>query len=137
MARPPASGFYLFKEADFRRLRDAVPGRVHLLVTKLDGAVAAAGLFTDSQDLTEWYLVGTDSAFANLSPSKALVDFAIEWAIGRGAAVLHLGGGRGGSDDSLLWFKGRFSPRRHVFFTGRWILDPAATAERSAAPRAA
>jgi carbamoyl-phosphate synthase large subunit len=137
MQRLHAADYYFFQESDFRRLRDALPGRMDLILTRLHGEVAAAGLFTEWHGLVEWYLVGTDSTFANLSPSKALVDFAIEWAIGRGASVLHLGGGRGGSDDSLLWFKGRFSPRRHVFYTGRWILNPALTAELSAARRAA
>jgi GNAT superfamily N-acetyltransferase len=133
MARLQASEFYLFQESDFRRLRDALHDELHLLVTRVDGTVAAAGLFTDWHGLIEWYLVGTDSAYASLSPSKELVDFAVEWAIERGARVLHLGGGRGGSRDSLLWFKSRFSPRRHTFHTGRWILDHGATAQLSRA----
>ncbi|HLY14032.1 MAG TPA: GNAT family N-acetyltransferase [Candidatus Limnocylindrales bacterium] len=123
MARLHATDFYLFQEEDFRRLREALGDRLHLLVTRLDGTVAAAGLFTEVDGLAEWYLVGTDSAYAALSPSKALVDFAIEWAIERGSTVLHLGGGRGSAQDSLLWFKSRFSPRRHTFHTGRWVLD--------------
>ncbi|HLO36736.1 MAG TPA: hypothetical protein VK194_11660, partial [Candidatus Deferrimicrobium sp.] len=44
---------------------------------------------------------------------------------------------RGGAHDSLLWFKSRFSPRRHTFQTGRWVLDPVTTAELSEARRAA
>lgn len=137
MQRLHAADYYFFQESDFQRLREALPGRMDLILTRLDGEVAAAGLFTEWQGLVEWYLVGTDAKFANLSPSKALVDFAIEWAIGRGASVLHMGGGRGGSNDSLLWFKGRFSPRRHAFFTGRWILNQAATTELSDARRVA
>jgi ribosomal protein S18 acetylase RimI-like enzyme len=136
MVRLRASEYYLFKESDFWRLREALEGKLHLLLTRIDGTVAAAGLFTEWHGLAEWYLVGTDAAYASLSPSKALVDFAIEWAIDRGATVLHLGGGRGGIQDSLLWFKGRFSPRRHTFHTGRWVLDPVATAELSEAHRA-
>jgi hypothetical protein len=46
------------------------------------------------------------------------------WAAERGDRVIHLGGGRGGSNDSLFAFKARFSPRRHEFYTGRWVLDP-------------
>ena len=129
MSRLHATDFYLFQEDDFRRLREALGDQLHLLVTRFEGTVAAAGLFTELAGLSEWYLVGTDSAFASLSPSKALVDFAIEWAIGRGSTVLHLGGGRGSAQDSLLWFKSRFSPRRHTFHTGRWVLDPGTAAE--------
>jgi ribosomal protein S18 acetylase RimI-like enzyme len=98
--------------------------------------VVAAGLFTSWGGIIEWFLVGTDSAYAALSPSKPLVDFAIGWAIDLGGEVLHLGGGRGGAQDSLLWFKGRFSPRRHTFHTGRWLLDPVAAGDLTAARRA-
>lgn len=129
MQRLNASEYYLFQESDFWRLREALDRKLHLLVTRKDGKVAAAGLFTEWNGLFEWYLVGTDSDYSSLSPSKPLVDFAVEWAIGLGGTVLHLGGGRGGSRDSLLWFKGRFSPLRHTFHTGRWILDPRVVAE--------
>ncbi|MGH2465522.1 MAG: GNAT family N-acetyltransferase [Candidatus Limnocylindrales bacterium] len=136
MLRLRASDFYLFQEADFWRLRAALGDHLHLLVTRLDGVVVAAGLFTSWERIIEWFLVGTDSAYSALSPSKPLVDFAIGWAIEQGGEVLHLGGGRGGAQDSLLWFKGRFSPRRHTFHTGRWLLDPAAASKLTAAQRA-
>jgi hypothetical protein len=58
-----------------------------------------------------------------------MLDDARMWARRRGDRVLHLGGGRGGREDSLLAFKGRFSPRRHTFHTGRWVLDPPSYAE--------
>jgi hypothetical protein len=51
------------------------------------------------------------------------------WGRERGDRVLHLGGGRGGREDSLFAFKSRFSKRRHPFYTGRWILDPQAYRE--------
>ena len=137
MTRLGAAAFYFFDLDDFRRLRDSLPGHVHLLVTRSGDQVASAGLFMDWGDIVEWYLVGTDAAFQALSPSKVLVDFAIGWAYERGHAVLHMGGGRGGRDDSLFWFKSRFSPRRHEFHTGRWVLDPTRYQELTAARRAA
>jgi hypothetical protein len=135
MTRLGASDFYFFKMADFVRLRDSLPGHVHLLVTRSGDTVASAGLFLDWGDIVEWYLVGTDVAFQALSPSKVLVDFAINWAHNRGHRVLHLGGGRGGRDDSLFWFKSRFSPRRHEFHTGRWVLEPSTYRELLTARR--
>ncbi|MEA2606575.1 MAG: hypothetical protein QOI00_1332, partial [Chloroflexota bacterium] len=129
MTRLHASDSYYFDQDDFIRLRAALAGELHLLVTRVDGAVAAAGLFTEWDGIIEWFLVGTDSAFISRSPSKVLVDDAIAWAIGRGARILHLGGGRGGADDSLKWFKARFSPRRHAFHTGKWVLDARRYAE--------
>jgi hypothetical protein len=126
MIRNGASDYYFFGEENFVRLRAALAGNLHLHVTRADGVVAAAGLFTEFEGIVEWYLVGSSDAYRLVSPVKVLVDDAIEWARERGNSVLHMGGGRGGREDSLLFFKGRFSPRRHPFHTGRWILDPAA-----------
>jgi GNAT superfamily N-acetyltransferase len=125
MVRNSASQYYFFDEGDFRRLRDTLAGRLHLLVTLADNNVAAAALFTEFDSLAEWYLVATSAAFRYQSPGKLLLDDAIEWAHARGMSVMHLGGGRGGRDDTLLWSKGRFSNRRHAFHTGRWILNRA------------
>lgn len=68
---------------------------------------------------------GSNDKYRNLSPSKVLLDDALRWARSRGLSVMHLGGGRGGQEDALFWFKSRFSPRRHTFHTGRWVLDRA------------
>ena len=37
---------------------------------------------------------------------------------------MHLGGGVGSREDSLLHFKKGFSDRRHVFSTWRWVVEP-------------
>jgi hypothetical protein len=123
MARNRADSAYELTRDDAVRLRDSLAGRLHLLVTRLDGAVVAAGLFTEFDGIVQAHLVGTDDAQRRHSPLKVLLDDARRWAHGRGDRVLHLGGGRGGRDDSLFAFKRRFSSRRHAFHTGRWILD--------------
>jgi hypothetical protein len=128
MTRSKASAFYFFTADDFRRLRDALDGHLHLLVTRMADEVAAAGLFTELDGLVQTHLVGTSATLLRHSPYKVLVDDARAWARDRGDRVLHLGGGRGGQEDSLFWFKTRFSARRHPFRTGRWILDEIAYA---------
>lgn len=137
MVRNGAAAFYFFDEADFRRLRAEVGDRVHLLVAQHEGAIVAAGLFTDYDGIAQWYLHGSDSAADAVSPTKVLIDDAVAWAEARGNRVLHLGGGRGSRTDSLFWFKSRYSPRRHAFHTGRWILDEAGYRALSEARRAA
>ena len=124
MARNRAPSAYDVTTDDVIRLRDALDGHLHLLVTRLDGNVAGAQLFFEFQGIVHAHLVGTDEGQRRLSPLKVMLDDARLWARERGNRVLHLGGGRGGREDSLLAFKGRFSPRRHEFHTGRWILDP-------------
>jgi hypothetical protein len=137
MTRLGASDFYNFTQDDFLRLRATVGAPVHLLVTLLDGVVAAAGVFLEQDGAVEWHLVGSSHRFRGLSPEKVMVDDAIQWARRRGNQVLHLGGGRGAREDSLFWFKSRFSPRRHQFCTGRWILEPGPYEALSAARRSA
>jgi len=137
MARSGAADHYLLGEAEVERMRRALPGHVHLLVSLLDGEVAAAGLMTEYGGIVQSHLVGTSTALLCHSPFKVLLDDVRSWAKARGNAVLHLGGGRGGRQDSLLVFKGEFSPRRHLFHVGRWILDPDRYRDLVAARRAA
>ena len=124
MERSRAGSEYTMGLSDVHRLRAALGGRLHLLVTRWEGTVAAACLFTELDGIVQAHLAGTNEDLRHLSPLKVLLDDARSWARERGDHVLHLGGGRGGKEDSLLAFKTRFSPRRHAFHTGRWILEP-------------
>ena len=126
MDRNRAAESYRLSVDDVRRLKGHLEPHVHLLITHLAGAVVAAGIFTEYHGIVQAHLVGTDDAYRRLSPLKVLLDDARRWARRRGNRVLHLGGGRGGREDSLFAFKARFSDRRHDFHTGRWILDRAA-----------
>jgi len=125
MDRLGAGGFYYFSVADFERLHRCLETAAHLLITRLGDEIAAAGLFLESGDNLEWHLVSTNTSLSDLSPSKVLVDDALVWAKARGFTTAHLGGGRGGREDSLFWFKSRFSPRRHRFAVGGWVIDGA------------
>ena len=134
MVRSAASAYYFFSIDDLRRLRDELDGAVHLLVTRLGDAVTAAGLFTELDGIVQTHLVATSADHLKHSPYKVLIDDARTWARERGDLTLHLGGGRGGAEDSLFWFKARFSARRHAFSTGRWVLDPDVYARLSGGP---
>ena len=57
------------------------------------------------------------------------------WAKERGDQRLHLGGGVGGADDSLMHFKAGFSDERHVFRTLRVVVDAAEYAPARGRPR--
>ena len=124
MERSGAGAEYMLALDDVRRLRKALGGRLHLLVTRSGDTVAAACLFTELDGNVQAHLAGTNEDLRHLSPLKVLLDDARSWARDRGDHVLHLGGGRGGQEDSLFAFKARFSRRRHAFHTGRWILEP-------------
>ncbi len=125
MARRSAASYYLFDDAYFDRLRDALGGRLHLCVVEKDGVVAAAGLFIETDGIVQYHLGGTEEAAISAQPSKLLIHAACDWAEQRGNRSLHLGGGVGGATDSLLYFKAGFSPVRHPYRTLRVVLDEA------------
>ena len=123
MDRSGAARRYYMDGPSVLRLRDLLDGHLHLLITRLGDDVAAAGLFTEHEGIVQAFLVGTEERLRAHSPLKVLLDDARRWARTRGSTVLHLGGGRAGHQDSLLAFKRRFSPRRHKFHTGGWVLQ--------------
>jgi hypothetical protein len=73
-----------------------------------------------------YHLGGTaDAALTNGASHLALTGLA-EWGQEQGYRRLHLGGGVGGADDSLLHFKRRFAPGGLVAASiGKAVHDPA------------
>lgn len=129
MRRNDATESYLFSQVYFDNLTEALDGVAHLAVAQIEGEVAATMLFTVYNGIAEAHFTGTDRAHNKLSPLKGLIDGVADIARALGAKRLHIGAGRGGSEDSLYEFKSRFSPLRHDFRIGRWILDREANAE--------
>lgn len=123
MARHSASPYYDFDDRYFEDLRAALGERLHLNVVLMDRTVASAGLFVQTCGIVQYHLVGSDETFAKDQPGKLLIDTCIRWAQARGHRLLHLGGGVGGDEDSLMHFKAGFSPLRHPFRTLRVIVD--------------
>ncbi len=131
MGRLGAAKRYKFSPSYFDSLREALDGKLHLATASFDGEVAATILFTVYNGIAQAHFGASDKAYDKLSPIKGLIDGVADIARGLGANRLHLGAGRGGSEDSLFEFKGRFSRSRHNFRTGRWILDCEANTELS------
>ncbi len=121
MRRSGAAPHYFFDRAYFLGLREALAEALHLLVVRDAGQIVSAALFTEAQGIVQYFLAGTRRASLSLHPSKLLLDRARVWAGARQNRILHLGGGRGGSDDSLFYFKAGFSPRRFTFYTARMV----------------
>ena len=123
MARNHATPYYFFTVEYFQRLRDALGSRAVLMLTRLGTTLAAAGIFVEYRGIVQNHFCVNNPECLSLAPSKVLLDDVRRWASARGNSVFHLGGGRSGSRDSLFAFKSAFSPRRHVFHTGQWILN--------------
>jgi GNAT superfamily N-acetyltransferase len=126
MDRHSASPYYLFGDEYFDGLRDALGEQLQLCLVERDDVVAGAGLFIETCGIVQYHLGGSDESSVSVQPSKLMLYFACGWAKERGNRYLHLGGGVGGANDSLLHFKGGFSPLRHPFRTLRIVIDEAA-----------
>jgi hypothetical protein len=123
MHRNNARGAYFLGRDYFDKLIAELGSDLILFVGMVGDDVAAACLFMSHHGILHPHLAGTSTGYLPMSPLKVMWDDVRQWAKARGDRIIHLGGGRGGSNDSLFEFKARFSPRRHEFYTGRWILD--------------
>jgi hypothetical protein len=90
----------------------------------LGSNVTSAGLFVECGGILQYHLSGTDRTYAKLASTKLLLDSVRSWANGRNMRVFHLGGGVGGDQDNLFFFKSGFSQRHHDFRAWRWIVQP-------------
>lgn len=124
MQRLDASEYYRFGPAYFDGLRAALGTRMRLACATMDGEVAAAALFVETAGIVQMHLTGHDERFAKDQPMKLVFDHVREWSSDRGNDALHLGGGRGGEQDSLLHFKAGFSKVRQPFYTLRCVIHP-------------
>jgi Acetyltransferase (GNAT) domain len=123
MRRVQAEQYYFFPVEHFLDLKNALDQHVHLSVVEIDGEVACAGIVTEVDGIAQLYLSGTRREYLDLSPNKLRIDFLRTWAKSRGNRYLHLGGGVGGSIDSLFDFKLGFSHQRKAYYTWRVIVD--------------
>jgi hypothetical protein len=124
MRRRRADPFYFFDLNYFENLVSTPALEPHLCsVLNSKGKLVAATLYLGSSGIVEAFLSGCLESYFPLSVSKLCYWFMIEWAKEQGKEFLHLGGGVGGMDDSLLNFKRGFSPLSAPFFTWRLICD--------------
>lgn len=128
MRRVRADDYYFFDDRYYDDLKAALGGRLHLCFVSQAGEICCAGLFTEMNGIVQFHLSGTRNAYMRDHPSKLMLHFMRGWGKERGNEVFHLGGGLGGSADSLLLFKQGFSKQMLPFHTWRLVVDPAAYA---------
>lgn len=122
MRRVQAVQYYFFPKQYFLELRDALDGDLHLVRVRIENEIASVGLFSDVGGIVQLHLTGNRMEYAEHHASKYLIDFVRRRTIERGDNFLHLGGGLGAQDDSLLYFKAGFSKLRGDFHTFRAIV---------------
>lgn len=126
MQRKHAKKRYFFSNNYFHQLQKFIKQSLILIsIYDKHGEIASGGLFTLFNGLAQFHLGGTSDKFLNMSPSKLMIDAAIEVCKEKGAHTLHLGGGYGSStDDGLFRFKSGFGTSTQYFSTLRFIHHP-------------
>ncbi len=136
MRRVHAQSRYFFDAAHFNRLAEALGPALTLAICCFDGEIVGAGLFMRHGPIVQYHLSAVCDRHAAAGPAKQIIDAGRRHFRQAGAEVLHLGGGRGGAEDSLFHFKAGFATHRHAFSVWRWIIDApvyrALSAERPA-----
>lgn len=122
MNRLVANKSYYF-ERDYFEYLSNLNGKIHLCIVELEQQIVCACLFFECCGIVQAHLGGTKNEFLNQSPFNLLLDYVRLWSKERGNEFLHIGGGVGGSKDSLYTFKSGFSRQRHNFLTLRLITD--------------
>jgi hypothetical protein len=125
MRRVGASGYYFFTEGHLAALHEAVGDRIHLAVAIEGDEVVGGNTFFEHDGIATGYVSSTRRA-RNRYADELLYDEVRRFCKARGDTVFHLGGGKGGVDDSLFSYKAGFSPGRHPFHTWRVVADPSA-----------
>jgi len=133
MRRVGAAEFYFFSPAHFHRLRTALRDNMHLAVAVLDGQVLGGNLFFEYAGVMHTHLQSTADGPIHYA-DKLLYHEVRTWGREQGNTVYHLGGGVGGSTDSLFRYKSQFAAGRQSFHTWRVITDPRAFEKLSGPP---
>jgi hypothetical protein len=122
MDRVQAASRYYFPLAYFDALlRDT---NACLFLAMYEGQAVSGSLCTFTNDIMQAHLNATTDRFLAFSPLKLVLDEARKEGIRRGMNILHLGGGKGGHDDSLFTFKSRFSKQYFPFKLWRYVHLP-------------
>jgi hypothetical protein len=125
MARVGAGSYYLFDEAYFGMLREGLAEHLVLAAISQRGRFVSAGIYTVSRSIVQAHLAATDPRIGiATAPATKLLDWSMAlWSKAAGRTWFSLGGGRGGSRDTLLQYKEGFSPTRMPFHSLRLVLD--------------
>jgi hypothetical protein len=126
MRRLDASAFYLFPPSYWTALLRDVP-LVRVDVRSPGGELVAGVLGMGVRPWLHYHLGAAADAARGTGASHLALCTLAEWGREQGYALLHLGGGVSGRDDSLLEYKLRFAPDGLIASaTGRAVHDPAA-----------
>jgi serine/alanine adding enzyme len=129
MRRQDAAPFYFFPPAYWEKLAGGLREPLVCFDAVLEGEVVASILCLASPPWLHYHLGATLDSARALGASHLLMLTVARWGRERSYEELHLGGGVGGSEDSLWEYKRRFSPGgRREAWIGKLVHDEEAYA---------
>lgn len=124
MNRLGAQSRYYFSREYFLRILIGLAPNASLFVATVNSEFAAGAIISNVGTVSQYHLSATNTRFLDTHAMKLLLFEAANDLSRNGLEVFHLGGGLGGSDDSLFKFKAGFSDSRASFQTARIICNP-------------
>ena len=123
MLRVGAANRYIFDDAYYRGLVDALGAGLQVVEVREDGAVVASALMMRHGTRAHYHLSGSDPAASRRGANAMLVWSMLEWCAGSDVETCHLGGGVA-EGDGLAVFKRSFGGQEAAFHVGQAIIDP-------------
>ena len=123
MKRVGASAAYFFSYDYYIKLlfNDNIDARLYFV--KMDEELIVGGIFVYTNEIIQYHLSGTKTAYLKESPMRLLLDYVRLIGTKEGYKYLHLGGGVGSKEDALFNFKAGFSKKRHDFKIWKYIVN--------------
>jgi lipid II:glycine glycyltransferase (peptidoglycan interpeptide bridge formation enzyme) len=118
-----AGDYYFFDDAYYDDLLKSSGFEVRIYNVWLNEIKVCSGMFVFCDDIVQYHLSGTLQDYKDLAPTRMLIDQARKDATKLGFKYLHLGGGLGGSRDSLFNFKYGFSKDSIEFYVFKMITN--------------
>jgi len=125
MDRLSASKDYYFSREyffDFLKCDGFKTDILLVLHTETNEAIAAS-MFVKTNNIVQFHLSGSRTAYLNLAPANVFLDEMRIRATEEGYKIFNLGGGLGSKQDSLFDFKSSFSKDYRDFKVWKYIVD--------------
>ena len=125
MDRVNAHECYYFSEEYFSKFIKCSGFEVDVLHAVLNetGEVISSAMIVKTNKFVQYHISGTLNEYLHLTPIRILINEARILATEQGYKFFNLGGGLGGNEDSLFFFKSSFSKEFKNFEVWKYIVD--------------
>lgn len=124
MDRDHAQKYYYFNDQFYESILAKAKDMAKIFYAEYEDKIISASIILYSNGKMHYHLSGSDYSYRQYAPTNLLLWEAAKWGCRNGFRVFHLGGGVGGSKDSLYKFKKSFNRNsENGFFIGKKVFD--------------